>query len=284
MARVDWRRPKPERIPDGVRRIALTLSYDGTAFHGWQSQGNANAVQSTLSAAAERIFGSAVAIQGSGRTDAGVHALGQVCHMDIPKEKDITPDKIVLALNANLPRTVRVLSAEEKEGCFHARFSTMAREYKYFVKKKSEMLPFDFGYVASVSELPSLGTLNSYASLVRGTHDFSAFCGAGDMSESKMRDIYESEWAEVSDAYGRKCYCYRICGNAFLYHQVRMLVGEMLRLGSHNSPASEFGAMLGAGVREKGAFTAPSEGLYLSRISYDEDEYAWFEEEAGNGR
>ncbi len=279
MARGDWHRPQVEPVGDDKRRIKLTLSYDGTAFHGWQSQDNGVSVQSTIQEALRALVGLDVPVQGSGRTDRGVHALGQVAHFDIPKSVTIPADRFALALNTKLPQSIRILSSEEPEGLFHARFTAMAREYRYFVKEREDMLPFDTGHITGVHHLPSLDLLNSYAAYIRGTHDFTAFCSARDDCQSKFRDIYDSAWSESVDIYGKRVYCYTVCGNAFLYHQVRSMVGTMLTLSQSNSPAEDFRDILESRDRSRALQTAPSDGLYLARISYDEEEYRWFEEE-----
>ena len=155
----------------------------------------------------------------------------------------------------------------------------MAREYKYYVKEKVDMLPFDVRHISGVLHLPPLELLNSYAEYIKGTHDFTSFCSARDDCPSKFRDIYESYWREERDIYGKKLYVYTVCGNAFLYHQVRSMVGTMLALGQSGSPSEAFRDILESRDRSKALQTAVSDGLYLSRISYDEEEYRWFEEE-----
>lgn len=284
MSRKDWKRPELVPLDEGMRRIKLTCAYEGSAFHGWQSQDNSVSVQETLEGALASM-GLNTRIQGSGRTDAGVHALGQVCHFDIPSSCTIPAGKFTPALNALLPDTVRVISSEEKDGTFHARFTTMAREYVYFVKSYENALPFDAGHVALYRKTPPVELLNSYAALLQGTHDFSTFSSSRDSSLSKWRDIYESYWTVVTDRFGREMLKYTVVGNAFLYHQVRSMAGTMMDAALSGEDAASFRARLEACDRSKALRTAPADGLYLSRISYDEDEYAWFEEDPdGNGR
>ncbi|MBR1918495.1 MAG: tRNA pseudouridine(38-40) synthase TruA [Spirochaetales bacterium] len=279
MARSDWHRPQVEPVPEDKRRIKLTISYDGSAFHGWQCQDNGVSVQDTIQRALNDLTGLEIAVLGSGRTDRGVHALGQVAHFDVPRTVTIPAEKYAVALNTKLPQSVRILSSEECTGVFHARFTAMAREYRYYVKAKEDMLPFDTRHIAGVHHLPPIELLNSYASFIKGTHDFTAFCSARDDCPSKFRDIYESFWSEERDIYGRRVYVYTVCGNAFLYHQVRSMVGTMLSLGQNGSPAEAFRDILESRQRSKALQTAVSDGLYLSRISYDEEEYRWFEED-----
>ncbi len=282
MARSDWRRPELIPLEEGMRRIALTVSYDGSAFHGWQSQENGHSVQSEIEKALREILNMDVCVQGSGRTDKGVHAIGQVCHVDFPVTKTISTAKLKLALNSKLMKEVRIISSEEKDGSFHARFTTMAREYRYFVKAYDDMLPFDKGHIAAVQKLPSIEVLNEYAAILRGTHDFTAFASAKDECPSKYRDIYESCWSEGKDIYNRPFLCYSVVGNAFLYHQVRSMVGTMLALALKGGSKEDMKEILESKDRQRALKTAPSEGLYLYRISYDEEEYRWFEEAGKN--
>ena len=280
MSRVDWHRPKVV-MPQDKRRSALTISYDGTKWHGWQVQDNADSVEGEIEKVLSIVTGENVFLQGSGRTDSGVHAIGQVAHFDT--ESKIPAEKFSIILNTKLPQSIRILSSWEPEGVFHARFTAMAREYWYLVKSYDNMLPFDSGRITGLRALPDIEVLNSYAKLLVGTHDFSTFCSSKDICESKVRDIYESEWKMEKDNYGFPLLKYRVAGNAFLYRQVRSMVGTMLDSALIGEDSSAFLERLEAKDREKALKTAPSDGLYLYRISYDEKEYLWFEEEY-NGR
>ncbi|MCI7606807.1 MAG: tRNA pseudouridine(38-40) synthase TruA [Spirochaetales bacterium] len=280
MSRLDWHRPEVV-MPQDKRRIALTISYDGTKWHGWQVQDNAESVEGEIEKVLSSVTGEDVFLQGSGRTDSGVHALGQVAHFDTSSE--IPADKFSIILNTKLPSSIRVLSSWEPESVFHARFTAMAREYRYLIKAFSDMLPFDSGRITPLRALPDVSRLNSYASLLVGTHDFSTFCSSKDMCESKVRDIYESEWTLEKDNYGFPLLRYKVVGNAFLYRQVRSMVGTMLDSALMGETGDDFKARLESKDRTKALKTAPSDGLYLYRISYDENEYLWFEEEY-NGR
>ena len=280
MSRLDWHRPEVV-MPQDKRRIALAISYDGTKWHGWQVQDNADSVEGEIEKVLSRVTGESVFLQGSGRTDSGVHAIGQVAHFDI--ESKISAEKFSIILNTKLPQSIRILSSWEPEGVFHARFTAMAREYWYLVKSYDNMLPFDSGRITGLRALPDIEVLNSYAKLLVGTHDFSTFCSSKDICQSKVRDIYESEWKMGKDNYGFPLLKYRVAGNAFLYRQVRSMVGTMLDSAIIGEDSSAFLERLEAKDRKKALKTAPSDGLYLYRISYDEKEYLWFEEEY-NGR
>ncbi|MGN1163830.1 MAG: tRNA pseudouridine(38-40) synthase TruA [Candidatus Ornithospirochaeta sp.] len=263
-------------MPHDKRRIALTVSYDGRFWHGWQIQENAPSVEGEIEDALSTVLGEYVFVQGSGRTDAGVHALGQVAHFDT--SSSIPAEKFAVILNTMLPKSIRILSSWEPEGVFHARFTAMAREYWYYLKRMDQMLPFDEGRVTGIRELPDINLPNSYASLLAGTHDFTTFCSARDMSQSRKRDIYESRWQSESDKYGFPVYRYKVAGNAFLYRQVRSMVGTMVEAALSGEDCASFKSRLDSVDRNMALKTAPSDGLYLARISYDENEYLWFEE------
>lgn len=278
MSREDWKRPVVV-MPEGKRRIKLTISYDGSCYHGWQEQKDEVTVQEIIRRELEDFLEEEIELPGSGRTDSGVHALGQVAHFDT--SSSLTAEKFALILNSRLPSSIRIISSEDTAGIFHARYTSYAREYWYYIKEWKDVLPFDKGRVASLRRLPDLELLNEYAAVIIGTHDFTAFCSSKDICPSKVRDIYVSEWEVKTDSFGRPYYRYRIAGNAFLYHQVRSMVGTMVEAALKEESVSSFSARLESRKRENALKTYPSEGLYLARVSYDEEEYRWFEEKYG---
>ena len=278
--RSDWKRPEVYDLPSAdERRIMLRVAYDGSAFHGWQSQDGAVSVQETLSSVLSHVLGRNTMVYGSGRTDSGVHALDQACHFDTVSS--IEPERYAIILNTQLPKSIRVLSSCLAPPLFHARYSTMSREYWYLVKESAVMLPFDDGRVTPVRRLPDPALLSSYASLLFGTHDFTTFASARDTSSSRIRDIYVSEWDVITDAYGCSVLRYRTAGNAFLYHQVRSMVGTMLDAAAAGEDAEAFKARLDGCDRRLALRTAPAAGLYLARVSYDPEDYQWFEDGYG---
>ncbi len=278
--RSDWNRPDTYDMPkEGERRIMLRVSYDGSEYHGWQSQGGLPSVQGTISDVLSAVTGCETVVYGSGRTDSGVHALSQACHFDTSSM--IEPGKFAVILNTKLPKSIRVLSSSAAPEGFHARYSTMSREYWYLIKESCAMLPFDRGHVSPVKKLPPVPLLSSYASVLVGTHDFTTFASARDQSLSRVRDIYISEWDVIADAYGMPVLRYRTAGNAFLYHQVRSMVGTMIEAAAAGEDEGSFRSRLEARDREKALRTAPSDGLYLASVSYDAAEYQWFEDRYG---
>jgi len=277
MARSDWRRPALEPLDEKLRRIRMTVSYHGGHYSGWQRQSNAVAVAQKLEEAVTTLIDETVEIIGSGRTDSGVHALGQVCHMDIANPR-MPGEKFAVALNRILPADIRILESREVDGSFHARYTTMARTYRYYFKRHSDLTGFDATLVATVKEFPPKELLDAYAAIIEGTHDFTTFTASGDLCPSKERDIYESYWRLEEDRWGGQLLSYTITGNAFLYKMVRSLVGSMMEAAQAGVDSREFRSRLEAKDRSGAGRTAGASGLYLYRISYDEDEFAWFEE------
>lgn len=281
MSRSDWKRPVEFVAPEGRRRVALELSYDGRCYNGWQTQNNAKSVQETLKQAIVSFLNDdSVEVCGSGRTDSGVHAKGQVAHAEF-NDCSIPAKAFLYGLNAILPVSVRILRSWDVPASFHARYSAMAREYRYFAVQGFGRDAFTDGLVTRLKEMPDLDVLNSYAVQLVGTHDFTTFASAKDICPSKYRDIYESVFTMERSMYGDDVLCYKVCGNAFLYHMVRSLVGTMLEMEGNGCSAAEFKDVLDSCDRRHAGKTAPSDGLYLWRVSYDPDEYQWFEDRYG---
>ena len=276
MARADWNRPSSFKgLEKGERRIRLFLSYDGSLFSGWQRQDGERTVQQEIEDTLSSILEEDVTLFGSGRTDSGVHALRQCAHFDT--RRCIAADKFRIILNTHLSKDIRVISSDEVGPDFHARFTTESREYWYLIKRMEDMLAFDDKRVTAVKRFYPLERMNALAKVLEGTHDFTTFSSARDKSLSKTRDIYISSWDEISDAYGCRILRYRVAGNAFLYHQVRSMVGTMLSFLSKGMKEDEFQAILDSRDRSKVHKTAPSDGLYLADVSYDREKYEWIE-------
>ena len=261
--------------------MGITLAYDGRSFCGWQSQDGEVSVQDTVLEAAKKLTNQEnVEVCGSGRTDSGVHAMGQVAHIEFD-DCSIPAKAFVQGLNSFMPYSVRALQSWDADPGFHARYSAMAREYRYFCTEEEGHNAFTEGLVSNYRKLPSLEVLNSYAKCIVGTHDFTTFASSKDICPSKFRDIYESEFFYTTSMYGHKLLCYKVCGNAFLYHMVRSLVGTMIEFANDGKTEEEFKAALDGADRSLCGKTASPDGLYLWRISYDSEEYRWFEEKYG---
>ena len=248
------------------RPIQLVLSYDGTDFGGWQRQKNARSVQEELEKALDKMHGHPVRLTGAGRTDAGVHAMGQVAGFftDIAS---IPAEKFLLALNKLLPRDIRILSADDAPRDFHARFDASLRKYRYFILCGSRQDAFSQRYAWCVTRRPSIGKLNAMASVIVGEHGFQAFASAKDISVSKSRFVQDSSfWFE-----GRKL-VYQVSANAFLWRMVRSLVGTMLffepKADTEQDAADLMRGILESGERKRAGPTAPPNGLFLWNVEY----------------
>ncbi|MDD4573471.1 MAG: tRNA pseudouridine(38-40) synthase TruA [Sphaerochaeta sp.] len=278
MARTDWRRPPLLPLEEGVRRIRMTVAYDGQHYNGWQKQINGLGISDRIEQEIQNMIGEKVTLVGSGRTDSGVHALAQVCHFDTYNQ-GIDGKVFAVALNRLLPTDIRIMESCEVDGSFHARFTAMGRKYRYYIKQEREMTPFDFKQVAKVRKFPDIGLLNAYAAHIQGTLDFTTFTARGDKSLSRWRDIYESYWTYEVDRFGSKVLTYTISGNAFLYRMIRSLVGSMLEFAEKGVDAATFKEIMDSHDRRRSGRTAAPWGLYFYAISYDPEEYAWFEEQ-----
>mgnify|MGYP001157870328 FL=1 len=251
-----------------LRAIKLVLAYDGSDFSGWQKQKNGRSVQEELEKALSIMHKHEVRVVGSARTDAGVHAMGQAAsfYTDIAS---IPANRFVLALNKLLPRDVRVLSSEEEKPDFHARFDASLRRYRYFLSCGGTPDPFTLRYAHFIPYYPCLTILNAMASVVLGEHDFSTFASAQDKSESRFRFISESVFFLERDLL-----VYQIAGNAFLWRQVRSLVGTFLELEKKAKDPGEaeilMREVLESKDRSRAGPTAPACGLFLWNIEYGE--------------
>jgi tRNA pseudouridine38-40 synthase len=250
-----------------MRNLKLMLAYDGSEFHGWQVQPDVPTVQGTLAAAIARLTREQVLPQGSGRTDAGVHALAQVatCALAAP----IPPPNLLRALNDVLPPAIRVLQVEEVPPEFHARRSARAKTYRYRVYRGEVCPPFLARYVAHYPSPLDETAMAAAAPLVEGEHDFTSFAavdperGREDEEPSNIRTIFSSRWERQGDEL-----VYTVRGNGFLHHMVRNLVGTFLLLGKGNFDQSALLGILEGRDRTAAGPTAPAAGLYLVNVEY----------------
>ncbi len=247
-----------------ARRIKITVSYDGTEFHGWQVQPGLETIQGELERVISEIEGAHVDVAGSGRTDAGVHALAQVAAFTI--RNPLPQYNLRKAMNRLLPAAIRVLEAEQAPPEFHPRYDARSKTYEYRIWRAEVCPPFERLYVHHYPYPMNLEAFLEAAGVFAGEHDFSAFAASDDRDElgaSKVRTIFESRaWLES----GRLIY--RVRGNGFLKHMVRNLVGTMLEAGKGNLHAEGIRALLTPGVRVKAGPTAPARGLFLVKVDY----------------
>jgi tRNA pseudouridine38-40 synthase len=241
-----------------MRRLRIHLAYDGASFHGWQIQPNLTTIQGVLEEILAGIEGAPVSVAGSGRTDAGVHALGQVAAFSLANP--IPPANLRRALNRLLPHTIRVLAAEEVPESFHPRFDAKAKTYEYRILREEVCSPFDWPYVLHHPYPLAEERMVELARAFEGEHDFSAFAAADDRDaegRSKVRRIYSSV---LERSPGRLTY--RIRGSGFLKHMVRNVVGTLLEAGKGNIPDCRV-------LPAECGPTAPAKGLFLVSVEYE---------------
>ena len=250
-----------------MRNLKLILSYDGSDFSGWQVQPDALTVQGTLASAIGRITGEKVLPQGSGRTDAGVHALAQV--VTFVTESSVPTGNFVKALNDILPASVRVLDVEETAADFHARKSARGKTYRYRIYRAAICPPFLARYVWHYPFPLNELTMAQAAELVVGEHDFTSFAavdperGREGAPVSNLRRIFSSNWECLGDEF-----VYTVRGSGFLHHMVRNLVGTFLLVGKGTLQAEDVTRILEARDRSAAGATAPASGLYLVGVEY----------------
>jgi tRNA pseudouridine38-40 synthase len=246
-----------------MRTLKIVLQYDGTAYAGWQRQDNGVAVQAMLEDALEPIEGSPVVVHGAGRTDAGVHALGQVATATLAVAME--PPALARALNAVLPRDIRVLAVEEAEPGFHARFSATGKVYEYRIVNAPLISPFLYRYAWHVGQPIDLGKVREASALLLGARDFAAFQGSRAMVTSTERTIRSIEWQD--GGYDLPLVM-RIEGNGFLRHMVRNIVGTLVEVGVGRWQPSQVTEILASRDRTQAGPTAPAHGLFLVRVIY----------------
>ncbi len=250
-------------ISPGFVRIRMRLAYDGRRFQGWQSQAEGEAVQDHLETAVAKLVGKRMVIQGAGRTDAGVHALGQVAHMDVPP-KPVPEDKWRPALNAFLPPEVRVLSTRRVGARFHARFSARGKEYVYRIWNEKFMHPLEVGRAWHLPGRLDWRILDEAARCLEGTHDFAGFAAnRGTPVENTVRTV-----RKIAIRHSGALVLLSFIGDGFLYRMVRLMTGSMMRCGLGRLPLDWLRGLLEGGGRTKTSFSAPAEGLYLKRVLY----------------
>lgn len=257
------------------RTIKLTLAYDGTEFHGWQIQPREPTIQAAVMDAVERVTGERASVDASGRTDAGVHALGQVASFHI--RSTIPAANLVKALNRQLPPSIRVLAAEDvapgsDTGGFHARFQARAKTYRYRLYRGEICPPHVWRYVHHFPYPLDEAAMMAAAPLFEGTHDFTSMAssegrgdaGAEDVPEkSKIRTIYLSRLTREGEEL-----VYTVRGSGFLHHMVRNMVGTLLEVGKGRLAAGHISEILAARRRSAAGPTLPGKGLWLVSVEY----------------
>ena len=242
-------------------KYQLTIQYDGSDFHGWQVQAHGRTVQGDIEMALTIIYPKEkINLIGSGRTDAGVHALAQVAHVELPAR--LSPSELRLALNGNLQRDVRIDSVMEADNDFHARFSAKAREYEYHLVKNYS--PITRQYATELKWDINHDLLHDCSAILLGEHDFTSFCKATAEVENKICIIYDAEWKNTGEKY-----IFSIRANRFLQHMVRYLVGSMLEVARGRFEVSDFIDLVDGNETAAVVVRASAEGLFLKKVYYD---------------
>ena len=245
------------------QRLKFIVAHDGAAFAGWQSQLHRKTVQDELERAFHKISGARIRVHGAGRTDAGVHALAQCAHVDLPERK-FPADRWSLALNAVLPPSVRVLRGRYVSQNFHARFSAKGKLYRYRIWAAPILPPLEVGRAWHIATPLDLDLLKQAGEKFGGRHDFAAFAAnRGKKGESTVRTI-----RSIRSRKAGPCITIEVAGEGFLYKMVRLMVGAMTRVALHKMDLSEISARLKSGEADSARLVAPAEGLYLVRIWY----------------
>jgi tRNA pseudouridine38-40 synthase len=255
-----------------MRTLKLTLQYDGTELAGWQRQKTGDSVQGLLEDALSRFEGGPVTVHGAGRTDAGVHALGQVASARVTFEHDVAT--LVRALNAQLPENVRILAAEDAPAEFHARFDARTKTYRYLIRNGGIASPFERAYVWHVPQPLDVPAMRRAAAALRGRHDFAAFRSVGTDVPDAVRTLLASNVRD--DCSGAAwlgdtlpVLAYEVTGDGFLRHMVRAIVGTLVEVGRGWRDPAQIETLLAAGDRGLAGATAPPHGLFLVRVDYD---------------
>lgn len=247
-----------------MKRVKATVAYDGTDFAGYQFQPNMRTVQSVIDKALVKLHkDKSIYSVASGRTDAGVHAYGQVIHFDTPLS--LTPDRWRMALNVLLPKDVRVVDIEFVDEEFHARYSATGKTYMYKWSRSEIQSPFERNYVVHLGKWrPDVERMREAATYFIGTHDFTSFCSSKTATASKVRTIRELTVVEKDEEL-----IMTIEGDGFLYNMVRTIAGMLFAVGIGWNKPSDMKEMIEAKDRKKVGKTAPAHGLYLMNVTYD---------------
>jgi tRNA pseudouridine38-40 synthase len=245
------------------RNFKLTLEYDGSQYHGWQRQLGVLTIQEVLESRLEIILGGPIKTRASGRTDAGVHARGQV--INFYGRTSLTPEEIQRALNSLLPGDIVVLHAEEVVDAFHARFSATAKTYEYRILNRAAPSALERRFAWHIRKPLEWSAMTECLESIIGLHDFSAFMGSGSPVKSTERCIFRA----VLEALDTHHFIFSFEANGFLKHMVRNLVGTLVEVGKGKLTPEDFEDILASRDRRQAGMTAPAHGLYLVSVRYD---------------
>ncbi len=244
-----------------MRNIKVILSYDGTHYGGWQRQNNAVTVQEKVEMALKTLTGERITVHASGRTDSGVHALGQVLHFKT--ESGIPTERFALALNTQLPEDIRAIWAEDVQEGFHSRFCAKGKVYLYQIDRGAIASPFYRRYAWHIPKPLNVSIMDRAKDAFLGEHDFAAFMATGSCVHSTVRNIYRLDLSERKNRLKIE-----VEGNGFLYNMVRIMVGTLVEIGQGKKKAEDLPEIIASKDRERAGITAPAKGLFLKEVLY----------------
>jgi tRNA pseudouridine38-40 synthase len=242
-----------------MRNVKLLLEYDGTDFCGWQWQPKGRSVQGTLQAALKLLLQEEIKVTAAGRTDAGVHALGQVANFKTDSSLDVK--SIRLGLNSYLPPDIVVIEADDVHDNFHARFDAIKRKYRYVIAKRPRAIGRRFSWYCKYDL--NLKAIRNASGYLLGEHAFNAFCNANEEESHYLCNVETIDWKETGDTINLE-----ICANRFLRNMVRILVGTFVEVGRGKMKPETVKALLDSKDRNKSVFVAPAKGLFLEKVYY----------------
>lgn len=246
-----------------MRNIKLTIEYDGKEFNGWQKQPNKLNIQGTIEKAIETITGEQTELMASGRTDAGVHALGQVANFKT--DSNIPIEKIAIALNANLKKSIRILKAEEVDERFHSRLTCKRKTYRYIIDNSKQGSAIYRNLETHIPNPLNVEKIKEAVQYLEGEHDFKSFKASGTSSKSSVRTINK---AEIIEKENNRIWI-ELTGNGFLYNMVRIIAGTLVEVGMEKIRPEQIKTILEAKDRNLAGKTLPPQGLYLVKVEYE---------------
>ena len=245
-----------------MRNIKLTIEYDGKDFNGWQKQPTKLNIQGTIEQAIKIVTGEEVDLMASGRTDAGVHAFGQVANFKT--NSNIPIEKIPIALNSNLKKSIRIISAEEVDERFHSRLTCKRKTYRYVINNSEFSSAIYRNLETHIPQKLDIEKMKQAAKYFEGEHDFKAFKASGTSSKSSVRTIYKAEVYQEGDRI-----MIELTGNGFLYNMVRIIAGTLVEVGFGKIEPNTIPEIIENKKRENAGKTLPPNGLYLMKVIYD---------------
>lgn len=246
-----------------MARIKATIQYCGCNYSGFQVQPNAVTVQEVLESALSHVYNERINVTASGRTDSGVHALGQVIHFDAPNASTLPCEKLPFAVAQYLPNDISIIDAEKVDAEFHARYSCKSKTYKYRLIYSEFNLPLEYGRAWICDYQIDIDKMTEAAKYLLGEHDFKAFMASGSSVKSTVRNI-----TRFDICYSGDCIEFVVSANGFLYNMVRIIVGTLVDIGRGRIDISEIEGIIASGERAKAGKTAPPDGLYLVSVEY----------------